>query len=66
MKSTEEKVLEFSEDVAKIANASAQQVTIEKVLPLTTLDPGKYTLKMRITDSNSHQTLTPVAVFTVN
>jgi GWxTD domain-containing protein len=61
-----EKVLEFSEDVAAIANASAQQVTIEKVLPLTTFDPGEYTLRMRITDSNSNQTLTPIAVFTVN
>jgi len=61
-----EKVLEFREDVATMPNASAQQVTIEKVLPLTALEPGKYTLKMKITDSNSHQTLTPIAVFTVN
>jgi hypothetical protein len=61
-----EKVLAFSEDVATMANASAQQVTIEKILPLATLDPGKYTLKLKITDSNSHQTLTPTAAFSVN
>jgi len=40
-------------------------VTIEKV-PLTALKPGKYTLKMRITDRNSNQVLTPASVFTVN
>jgi GWxTD domain-containing protein len=65
-KSDNAKVFEFSEDVAKIESASANQVTIEKVLPLQTLEPGQYTIKMKVTDKNSNQTLTQAASFTVN
>ena len=46
-------------------DASAQQVTIEKLLPLKALEPGQYTLKMRVMDKNRNQTLTPTATFTV-
>ena len=60
-----EKIFDFSEDVAKLPDASAQQVTIEKLLPLQTLKPGQYTLKMKVTDKNRNQTLTPSATFTV-
>ncbi len=60
------KVLEFTEDVKDIAGASATQVTIEKLLPLQTLEPGRYTLKMKVTDKNSNQTLTPSTMFTVS
>jgi GWxTD domain-containing protein len=62
---TNEKIFDFSEDVAKLPDASAQQVTIEKILPLQTLKPGQYTLKMKVTDRNRNQTLTPSATFTV-
>ena len=62
---TNEKIFEFSEDIAKLPGASAQQVTIEKLLPLQTLEPGQYTLKMKVTDKNRNQTLTPSATFTV-
>lgn len=60
-----EKILEFSEEVAAMPNVSASQVTIEKLLPLKTLEPGKYILKMKITDRKRNQTLTPSASFTV-
>jgi GWxTD domain-containing protein len=60
-----EKVLEFSEDVNSIPGASAQQVTIEKLLPLKSLAPGVYNLKMKVTDKNRNQVLTPAATFTV-
>jgi hypothetical protein len=60
------KVFEFTEEVAGVENASANQVTIEKVLPLQTLEPGKYTLRMKVTDKNRNQTLTQAAAFTVN
>jgi cell division protein YceG involved in septum cleavage len=60
------KVFEFSEEVGKIENSSATQVTVEKVLPLKSLEPGQYTLKMKITDKNRNQTLTQAANFTVN
>jgi GWxTD domain-containing protein len=62
---TNEKIFNFSEDIAKLPDASAQQVTIEKLLPLQTLAPGQYTLKMTVTDKNRNQTLTPTATFTV-
>lgn len=60
------KVLEFTEEVKDIAGASANQVTIEKLLPLHSLEPGRYTLKMKVTDKNSNQILTPSTIFTVS
>ena len=56
----------MSKYVAKVPDASAQQVTIEKLLPLQNLKPGQYTLKMKVTDRNRNQTLIPSATFTVN
>ena len=60
-----EKVFEFAEEVAKIENASANQVTIEKVLPLKNLEPGQYTIRMKVTDRKANQTVNPTATFTV-
>ena len=60
-----EKIFEFSEDVANVDGASAQQVTVEKVLPLTTMNPGSYTLKLKVTDRNSKQVLNQATTFTV-
>ena len=61
----EKPVLDYTEELGKIPGASAQQVTIEKLLPLMTLEPGQYTLRMRVVDKNRDQTLTPTASFTV-
>jgi GWxTD domain-containing protein len=58
-------VLDYTEDVSTIKEASAQQVTVEKLLPLAALDAGQYTLKMKVTDKTSNQVLTPSASFTV-
>jgi GWxTD domain-containing protein len=63
---TNQKVFEFSEEVGKMENASSNQTTVEKVLPLKNLEPGQYTLKMKVVDRNRNQTLTPSATFTVN
>src|SRR5258708_35468922 len=60
-----EKIFNFSEDIAKLPGASAQQVTIEKLLPLDKVEPGQYTLKIKVTDKNRNQTLTPTANFRV-
>src|ERR1700722_9289499 len=60
-----EKIFDFTEDVGSLPGASASQVTVEKLLPLTKLQPGQYTLKLRITDKNRNQILTPSAQFTV-
>jgi len=61
-----DKVLEFTEDLAKIPNASASQVTIEKLLPLKAMAPGAYTLKVKATDKKGNQTLQQQTNFTVN
>ncbi len=60
-----ERIFDFTEDLAQIPDASGSQVTIEKFLPLKTLLPGQYTLRMKIVDKNRNQTLTPSAKFTV-
>jgi GWxTD domain-containing protein len=60
-----EKIFEFSEDVVNVEGASAQQVTIEKVLPLKTMHPGSYTLRVKVTDRNSNQVLNQATTFTV-
>ncbi|HLK21197.1 MAG TPA: GWxTD domain-containing protein [Bryobacteraceae bacterium] len=62
---TEKPVLDYTEEVNQIPGASAAQVTVEKLLPLQALDPGQYTLKMKVVDKNRNQTLTPTANFTV-
>src|SRR6202158_2716471 len=58
-------VLDYTEELTTIAGASSQQVTVEKLLPLQSLEPGQYTLKMKVVDKNRNQTLTPTANFTV-
>lgn len=63
---TNQKVLDWNEEVTALPDASAQQVTVAKVLPLQSLDPGQYTLKLKVTDKNRKQVLTPSATFTVN
>jgi len=61
------KVFDFSENVKDLQGGAAQ-VTIEKLLPLTDLDPGLYKLNIKVTDKlrNPVQTLTQSATFTVN
>jgi hypothetical protein len=58
-------VLDHTEDLAAIPNSSAFLVTVEKKLPLKSLPPGKYTLKLKVTDKLKNQSLTPSAQFTV-
>ena len=49
-------VLHYTEEVTTIPGASSQQVTVEKLLPLQSLEPGQYTLNMKVVDRNSNQT----------
>ena len=62
---TNEKIFEYTEDVSQVPGASTHQVTIQRLLPLKDLAPGQYTLRMKITDKNRKQVLTPSAQFTV-
>ncbi len=57
-------VLEFSEEAAAL-EGSASQATIEKLLPLANFEPGKYTLKVKVTDKLKNASLTQSAQFTV-
>jgi GWxTD domain-containing protein len=59
-----QKVFEFSEEVSAISGG-ASQVVVEKLLPLKDLEPGQYTLKMKVSDKRRNQTVTPSATFTV-
>src|SRR5205807_5002079 len=54
-------VKETSEDMKQ----TGEQVTIERLLPLATLPPGKYTLEVDATDTHSNQTISRTADFTV-
>ncbi len=64
-KGNNEKVLEFSEELNTLENASATQVTIEKILPLKSMEPGQYLLRLKVTDKNTKQILNQAAAFTV-
>jgi GWxTD domain-containing protein len=57
-----EKIFEFTEE---IKDGTPSEVTIEKLLPLKSLAPGQYELKMKVTDKLRNQTVTPTAKFTV-
>ena len=60
-----ETIFDYTEDITKIPNASTGVVTIEQLLPLKTLEPGKYTLKLKVTDKVRNQVITPTAQFTI-
>ena len=44
---------------------TGEQVTIERLLPLSTLAPGKYTLEVNATDVHSNQTISRSADFSI-
>jgi GWxTD domain-containing protein len=59
-----ERIMQFKETSADMKQ-TGDQVTIERLLPLATLTPGKYTLEVNATDSLSKQTISRTAEFTV-
>ncbi len=60
----DQQVMQFKETSAEMKQAG-DQVTIERLLPLATLAPGKYTLEINATDTITNQTITRTAEFTV-
>ena len=58
------RVLQFKETSADMKQ-TGDQITIERLLPLATLAPGKYTLEISATDTLSNQTILRTADFTV-
>ena len=63
---TNEKVVDFTEDVTSVEGASANQVTVEKLLPLQSFSAGRYTLKMTVVDRNRDKRVSTSASFTVS
>jgi GWxTD domain-containing protein len=58
-------VVDFSEDITSIRGASREQMTIEKILPLKTFEPGEYVLNVKVEDQVKNEVLTPTAKFKV-
>jgi len=56
--------MQFKETSAELKQ-TGDQVTIERLLPLATLPPGKYMLEINATDALSNQTISRTAEFTV-
>src|SRR5467141_2186165 len=59
-----ESIMQFKETSVEMKQ-TGDQVTIERLLPLATLAPGKYTLEVNATDTLSKQTISRTADFTV-
>jgi len=57
-------LLQQAEDPAKLKEAS-QQFTLEKQMPLRTLQPGKYTVQIKVKDNVKNQTISPSDSFEV-
>src|SRR4029077_20475364 len=64
VKKGSESVMQFKETSVDMKQ-TGDQVTIERLLPLATLAPGKYTLEINATDTLSKQTISRTADFTV-
>src|SRR5712691_704128 len=64
VKKGNESIMQFKETSVEMKQ-TGDQVTIERLLPLATLAPGKYTLEINATDTLSKQTISRSAEFTV-
>jgi len=64
VKKGQEQIMQFKETSAEMKQ-TGEQVTIERLLPLATLSPGKYSLEVNTTDTLSNQTISRSAEFTV-
>src|SRR6266478_1686219 len=64
VKKGKDQVMQFKETSAEMKQ-TGDQVTIERLLPLATLSPGKYSLEVNATDRLSNQTISRSAEFTV-
>src|SRR6202023_3632137 len=64
VKRGEAQVMQFKETSEEMKQ-TGDQVTIERLLPLATLTPGKYLLEVIATDTLSNKTISKTAEFTV-
>jgi GWxTD domain-containing protein len=64
VKKGKDQVMQFKETSEEMKQ-TGDQVTIERLLPLATLPPGKYSLEVNATDTLSNQAISRSAEFTV-
>jgi GWxTD domain-containing protein len=64
VKKGDQQVMQFKETSEEMKQ-TGEQVTIERLLPLATLTPGKYSLQIVATDSNSNKTISKTADFSI-
>ncbi len=64
VKRGDQQVMQFKENSADMKQ-TGEQVTIERLLPLATLAPGKYTLEISATDKLAQTTISRTADFSI-
>jgi len=64
VKKGDTQVMQFKESSTEM-NQTGDQVTLERLLPLATLTPGKYTLQVSATDELANQTISRSAEFSI-
>src|SRR5437016_222323 len=64
VKKGKDQIMQFKETSEEMKQ-TGDQVTLERLLPLATLSPGKYSLEVNATDALSRQTISRTAEFTV-
>ena len=64
MKKGDQQMMQFKESTDEMKQ-TGDQVTIERLLPLATLTPGKYTLEINATDKLAQTSITRTAEFSV-
>ena len=64
VKKGDQQIMQFKETSEEMKQ-TGEQVTIERLLPLATLTPGKYSLEIVATDSNSNKTVSKTAEFSI-
>ncbi|MGH9535239.1 MAG: GWxTD domain-containing protein [Terriglobales bacterium] len=57
-------ILHYVEQASEVSNA-AEQLTLEKTLPLASMAPGYYRLTVTVTDDLTRQSVSPTSTFTV-
>jgi len=57
-------VVHLTENTAELGNVG-EQLTLEKSLPLASLEPGQYQITIKVNDNVSKQEIAPTAKFTV-
>ena len=61
---TKKPIVKMEESTAQLGNVG-EQITLEKSLPLQSVEPGLYQITIKVNDNISKQEITPTAKFTV-